>query len=104
MTTYKFKPIMHRRQKSGVCPNCGIRVVRTQTFYQTDNPFNKNKDGSVRTPEQIHEALLLEADLWDPNFSHVDFCVCSETGLPHDQGCCTKHHTHSMPHMGCFLR
>lgn len=39
-------------------------VTRTKKFYQTLNPFNKNKYGNPKTKEEILEALIIERDLW----------------------------------------
>lgn len=33
--------------------SCGRRVSRQKRFWQRLNPFNKNKDGSVKTQDEI---------------------------------------------------
>lgn len=37
---------------------------RQRTFSQTINPFNKNKNGKVKTRGEIHLELHKEADAW----------------------------------------
>jgi len=68
--TVRFEPVKTSRQKSGKCPVCGKRVVRRKTFEHTVNPFNKNKDGSVRTFEEVLNRVNEEADNWQPDFCH----------------------------------
>lgn len=42
----------------------GKKRRRQKTFTQTENPFNKNADGSVKTPAQIYASVLAEAAAW----------------------------------------
>ncbi len=42
----------------------GRVLQKTKKFYQTLNPFNKNKDGSLKTVEQIMVELRHERDKW----------------------------------------
>jgi hypothetical protein len=42
----------------------GRRRQKTEKFYQTVNPFNKNKDGSLKTREQIYKEVCQERDKW----------------------------------------
>jgi len=56
--------------KTGKCPVCGKRVVRKKTFENTVNPWNKNPDGTVRTPEQVQQCVNEKADKWEPDFTH----------------------------------
>ena len=59
-----FNECGFRRTKSGVCPICGKRATRTKHFYQTINPWNKNKDGSLKTHEQIIQEEKAKANRW----------------------------------------
>lgn len=43
---------------------CGKRVVRSRRFYQTLNPYNKNKDGSVKTQGQIMSECSAQFVAW----------------------------------------
>lgn len=42
----------------------GKKKQKTKKFYQTISPFNKNKDGTVKTRDQIFEEVKLERDMW----------------------------------------
>jgi len=50
--------------RKGVCEACGKRGRRQHTFTMTENPWNKNSDGSVRTRREIYAALREKADEW----------------------------------------
>lgn len=50
--------------KSGRCPKCGKRAIRTTTFSQTLNPFNKNTEGRPKTRKEIWEDLENERNTW----------------------------------------
>jgi hypothetical protein len=47
------------------CNWCGKWMNRQRTFTMTINPFNKNEDGTVRTPYEVHNAVNQEAWLWE---------------------------------------
>lgn len=50
--------------KSGKCPACGKKASRTQKFSQTQNPFNKNKDGLIKTVDEIREENKTKLFAW----------------------------------------
>ncbi len=58
-----FEEVKMRASKT-IRNDKGKLVARTKTFYQTLNPFNKNKDGSIKNREQIQKELLLEIKGW----------------------------------------
>lgn len=64
MTTYRFDEIKQQAKKRVPCENCGKKVNRQRTFTMTENPFNRNPDGTVRTRMEIREALLEKARQW----------------------------------------
>lgn len=70
MTTYRFQEVKARASHGGKCPVCGKRVSRSRTFTQTINPFNRNEDGSVKTPAEVRVAVDAEANAWEPDFTH----------------------------------
>lgn len=43
---------------------CGRKLKRQKKFYQTLNPFNKNKKGVVKTTYEIYEELRNEIAEW----------------------------------------
>jgi len=74
MTT-TFPTVNTTRQRTGKCTYCGKRTVRRQSFTHTINPFNRNEDGSIRTPEEVRACVNGEADAWIPDFDHY---ACKE--------------------------
>jgi len=54
---YNFEEIRLSKEVSGVCEVCGKRYKRTVSDWQTENPFNKNKDGTVKTRSEIRDAV-----------------------------------------------
>lgn len=63
MTLITFKPVKLRATKTGKCL-CGKTLKRTYTFEQTINPFNKNKDGTIKNRYDIWSELKIEAEEW----------------------------------------
>jgi hypothetical protein len=70
MTTYRFPELHHYEERSGWCPVCGKRTVRKRRFTMTENPWNRNEDGTVRTTREIWSALAERAGAWEPDFTH----------------------------------
>lgn len=50
--------------KKGKCIKCGKYTARQKIFWQTLNPFNKNKKGFPKTRDEILLDLLIERDEW----------------------------------------
>lgn len=71
--TITFEVVKFRRSVVGRCPRCNARVVRTRTFEQTVNPFNRNDDGSVKTRPEVLASVKILAEVWSPDFTH-DAC------------------------------
>lgn len=49
----EFQEYGVRGSKSGICPKCGKKASRSTKIYQTQNPFNKNKDGIMKSVDEI---------------------------------------------------
>jgi hypothetical protein len=75
VTTYDR--LTWKSAKTGNCPVCGKRMRRQKTFSQTQNPFNKNPDGTVKTRQEIYRSLGAEVKAWlaEPMPPHE---ACSE--------------------------
>ena len=58
-----FDEVKMQGRKNSKCA-CGKRVTRQHTFSQTINPFNKNKDGEIKTRQEINEELRAEIEAW----------------------------------------
>lgn len=69
-----FEPVSLRSTKSGRCAGCGLVTVRTRTFVQTLNPWNRDATGMPKTPAQIRAELVATAADWAPDFTHA---VCA---------------------------
>ena len=59
----KFEEIRIYAKKSGKCL-CGKRRTRSEVLFQTVNPFNKNKDGSQKSRQQVREDVNQEYEAW----------------------------------------
>ncbi len=64
MPTYVFEEVKLYGSKSGKCSVCKKPCNRSQKFAQTLNPFNKNKDGEVKTRQEIVTELQAELAEW----------------------------------------
>jgi hypothetical protein len=60
ITRIQFDVIKHSTKVTGRCTKCGKRRTRTVIKEQTVNPFNRNADGTIKTREEIHEAVWAE--------------------------------------------
>jgi hypothetical protein len=71
-----------------VCPKCKAKLKR---LGQSIQPTDHCKTLSIHEPHEFigKDGLRRECP-----------------GIPHDHEhyCCTEHHTHAMPHVGCILR
>jgi len=67
MPTYNFEKVSVKAQKKIKCKKCGKSTQETRVFSQTINPFNKNKDGTIKTYIQImDEEVKKRIDaIWD---------------------------------------
>lgn len=73
MTYYTFEKVELPVSKTASCSQCGKRLRRRTTLYQTLNPFNKNKlDGRLKTRAQIGEELREEAGRWKKQPVHCN--------------------------------
>lgn len=62
------------------CPGCGKATTRSRTFEMTVSPFNKNPDGTVRTPSEVAAAVRAEADAWQPDPGLFRHSACMDEG------------------------
>ena len=73
----EFESIKRGITKTGKC-KCGKKLLRSKTFEQTISPFNKNKEGTLKTRFEIVEELIKEAHSWQPDF------ICSKCADSHN--------------------
>ena len=53
-----FNEIKDKLLVKGICEKCGKKRSRTVSDSQTINPYNKNKDGLLKTRLEIQEELF----------------------------------------------
>lgn len=59
-----FEVVKVHATRRGQCSVCGRHCTRSYTAEGTINPFNKNEDGSVKTREEVREALKPKVEAW----------------------------------------
>ena len=64
MTRIRFEVVKYPAKRYLKCL-CGKQLKRTKIFEQTINPYNKNKDGVVKTRNEIWQELRIEAEKWE---------------------------------------
>ena len=70
MTKINFQEYGINGKKTGTCPRCKKKVVRSIKFYQTQNPFNINKDGQPKSVKEILDECKEKLSAWkkEPTF------------------------------------
>ena len=64
MTVHRFYEISAQGLQVGRCTVCGEHTRRSRKFWQTENPFNKDAAGQVKTARQIRSEVTAEAGEW----------------------------------------
>jgi hypothetical protein len=62
MVTVRFQEITRSRKLSLRCLGCSKSMTRTVTVMNTVNPFNRDENGIVRSPQQVHECVLKQLE------------------------------------------
>lgn len=62
--TTNFKEVSVVAEKTGKCEVCGKPCKRREKFFQTINPFNKNKSGLAKTHSEIMSEVKERAAEW----------------------------------------
>lgn len=60
MTTYRFQQITRSREIRLKCSGCGKMRTRRIAVMNTINPYNRNEDGSVRTPQEVLACVVAQ--------------------------------------------
>ncbi len=85
MPTYTFQGYKGRAEHRFTCPQCGKpNRHRTFTVEHTVNPFNKNDDGSVKTPKEVQASARLAAQKQRDEFIRKPLCATCENQLSYD--------------------
>lgn len=61
---YNFNEVHLSGSKSGICPICGKKAKRSTKVYQTLSPFNKNKNGLLKSRDEILQEITVELQDW----------------------------------------
>lgn len=79
MVTVTFDEVSIKGRVRVKCshPGCNKMVQRTKKFHQTLNPWNTNKDGNVKTREQIRADLFNEREKWEREQTNL---LCRDHG------------------------
>lgn len=65
MPRITFNEIARTAEKAVKCAGgCGRRVKRRKKFWQTLNPYNRNKAGVPKTRDEIEAEVVAEAKVW----------------------------------------
>lgn len=59
-----FDQVKRSASKSGICSKCNKKCKRNTTVTKTVNPFNKNKNGDIKTHKEVLEDVLEEIKEW----------------------------------------
>ncbi len=55
--THRFEKLQLKQRVQVPCSGCGKKAPRMLTEWQTQNPFNKNKQGQPKTSNEIYGEL-----------------------------------------------
>jgi len=82
MTTYTFQTYPATATAKFDCPSCG-KKNRTRTFRAecTVNPFNKNEDGTIKTPSEVRMQSSQRAVAERNMFMRKPMCATCENDL-----------------------
>lgn len=64
MTTYNFQEVSVIGEKSGKCPKCGKYYKRKEKFWATINPWNVNKDGVMKSWDEVYQDVMNKRAKW----------------------------------------
>lgn len=86
-----FEEVKMNTSKSVKCAGgCGRRLSRSKTFMQTLNPFNKNKEGQVKSRREIYDELHAELTAWHKQPEYCKHCEAAMKDLCTDKNILLK--------------
>ena len=59
-----FKEYGVTGKKTGICPKCGKKASRSKKFWQTQNQFNTNDQGEMKSIKEIQAENSQELKSW----------------------------------------
>lgn len=72
---YVYQEVSTKKILKKECCKCGKKFQRSITHSNTINPFNRNPDGSIRTPLEVEQKVLKEHDILCKKFMEsLQFC------------------------------
>jgi hypothetical protein len=75
VTTIRFEKVDHQVTKRLPCPDCGKKVRRQTTLWQTISPFNRNAEGQPKTELEIVAELRERAQEWQQQAERCTPCA-----------------------------
>lgn len=75
MTTYIYQEVKRQITLRGVCKTCGKKRTRTIAEAQTINPYNRNKDGSIKSCHEVEKSVAIELETRVKRFKEEGF-IC----------------------------
>ena len=64
MTTYIFQEVSVYGEKTAKCPKCGKYYKRKEKFWATINPWNVNKDGVMKSWDEVYQDVMNKRTKW----------------------------------------
>lgn len=78
-TTVTFREVTIHGSKSVKCAGgCGRTLKRQRKFWQTLNPFNKNRAGEQKFATEIQSELITERNKWLTEPETCSHCKANE--------------------------
>jgi hypothetical protein len=79
-----FNEIKYRRKVTTFCTGCRKKLVRTVVESQTVNPWNKNEDGSVKSPQEVSASVLAKLKV-SAELLETSGAICQACDEPKEQ-------------------
>jgi hypothetical protein len=81
-TITRFEEVKRSKKVKGVCQKCSRERTRTVSISETVNPYNRNKDGTIKNPHEVClsvcSRLVTAIDNMQKNF----ICATCQNNLP----------------------
>ena len=65
----------------GVCLKCGKTAIRTIVSNQTVNPFNRHKDGRIKSGQEVYDSVNNDLPLLVKRFKEKFICKKCEDNI-----------------------
>ena len=79
--TVRFEEVKATARRTGICPVCGRKVTRTETFTETISPFHPaiSPDmGPTEARASVRNSVAAAAAAWEPSAYRLTHQACAE--------------------------